>query len=251
MSSQPPASVGRTWWPPLAAVLVVVTLVVVTLVAGSVAGAAVVLSLLASRPTANFAVLVLLAAVIPTEAVYLAVSLAYAHLRDVSIPVRRPTRRDAVFAGVGSLVAVVAAMTIFVAADVAGVEPVTNTLDAPAAESRSALLLALVPLSLFVVAPAEEAFFRGVVQGRLRRAFGPVVSVLVASLLFTVVHVFNFVTFEQSLGIVVPLGAIFVAALVLGVTYERTANLAVPIVIHGAYNSTLAVVSYVSEAGVV
>lgn len=248
--SAPPSSRGGVR-SAVVAVAVVSTLLVVTLVVAAAAGAAVVLSVLAAEPPGERSVaLVLLAAVVPTEAVYLAVSVAYAHVRALSVPVRVPTRRDAALALAGSVVAVAAATVIFAVGDAAGVSPVSSAFD-PATDADPAALLLLAPLSLLVVAPAEEAFFRGVLQGRLRRAFGPAASVGVASVLFAAVHVFNFVSFDRSVGLLVPLGAIFVVSLVLGGVYEASDNLAVPVAVHGAYNATLAVVSYLSVVGVV
>ncbi|MFC6826332.1 CPBP family intramembrane glutamic endopeptidase [Halopelagius fulvigenes] len=233
------------------ALTVVSVLLVVTLVVAAAAGAVVVLSVLAAEPAGERSIaLVLLAAVVPTEAVYLAVSITYAHVRELPVPVRVPTRRDAALVLAGSVVTVVAATVIFAVGDAAGVSPVSSAFDPATGADPSALLL-LAPLSILVVAPAEEAFFRGVVQGRLRRTFGPAASVGVASALFAAVHVFNFVSFDRPVGLLVPLGAIFVVSLVLGGAYEVTDNLVVPVAVHGAYNATLAVVSYLSVVGAV
>ncbi|RDI71166.1 CPBP family intramembrane glutamic endopeptidase [Halopelagius longus] len=251
MPSTPSSSPRRGVWPAVVAVVVVSVLLAVTLVVAAAAGAVVVLSVVAAEPPGERSIaLVLLAAVIPTEAVYLAVSVAYAHIRELPVPVRVPTRRDAALVLAGSVVTVVAATAIFAVGNAAGVSPVSSAFD-PATEADPSALLLLAPLSILVVAPAEEAFFRGVLQGRLRRAFGPAASVGVASVLFAGVHVFNFVSFDRPVGVIVPLGAIFVVSLVLGGVYETTDNLAVPVAVHGAYNATLAVVSYLSVVGVV
>jgi hypothetical protein len=233
------------------AVLVALGLVLLTLVAGSLAGLVGLLSALSGgQSVESLGPLLLVALVLPTESVYLGVAVAYAHLRDLPVPVRRPGRRDLGVAAAGSVVAVAAGLVVLAVGDAVGVGPVSSALD-PAAETDPRTLLVLVPLSLLVVAPAEEAFFRGVVQGRLRRAVGVVPSVAVASVLFWAVHVFNFVGFELTVGVLVPLAAIFCAALVLGAVYELTANLVVPVVVHGMYNSAMAVVSYLAVTGVV
>lgn len=248
MPSVSPSPTRRGAWPAVGALAVVLALFVTTLVAAGIAGAAVVLSVAAAGETS--VVLLLLAAVVPTEAVYLAASIAFAHLGDLPVPVRFPSRRDAGLSLAGAAVAVVAAVGIFAAGNAAGVTPVSSAFEPTAGADPSALLL-LVPLSILVVAPAEEAFFRGVVQGRLRRAFGPPASVGVASLLFSAVHVFNYASFDRPVELLVPLGAIFVVSLVLGGVYETTENLAVPVAVHGAYNATLAGVSYLTVVGVV
>lgn len=97
------------------------------------------------------------------------------------------------------------------------------------------ILLGLAVLSLFVVAPIEEYLFRGVVQGRLRRSFGPAGAVAVASLLFGSLHLANYAGRPAA----VLAGALLIAATgsVLGALYEYTGNFAVPVVAHGLYNS--------------
>lgn len=43
-----------------------------------------------------------------------------------------------------------------------------------------------------LIAPAEELFFRGAIQGNLRAAFGPAVAIGATGLLFGLVHVSNY-----------------------------------------------------------
>lgn len=104
------------------------------------------------------------------------------------------------------------------------------------------MLLWLAVLSILVVAPAEEYLFRGVVQGRLRNSFGPAGAILAASLLFGSLHFGNWV---GSPGTLVGWGLLIAAVgVVMGVLYELTGNLAVPIVAHGAYNFVLFTVGF-------
>ena len=99
----------------------------------------------------------------------------------------------------------------------------------------AAYYLAMIAVSLLVVGPVEEVLFRGVVQGGLRRAFDAAPAVLLASLLFGLVHLS---ALEGTAGqqwayvaVVVVLGC------VLGVLYERTDNVLVPGLAHGVYNA--------------
>ena len=97
--------------------------------------------------------------------------------------------------------------------------------------------LAMVFVSFLVVGPAEEVLFRGVVQGGLRRAFAAVPSLVAAGGLFGVIHLVG----VQGTGaerwayvaIAAGLGCL------LGYLYERTENLVVPGLAHGAYNATI------------
>lgn len=97
------------------------------------------------------------------------------------------------------------------------------------------LFLYMIPIAIFLVGPAEEIVFRGVVQGLLVRAFGVVPGIGVASVLFGVGHYF-------AISVGSAWTYIFVATalgLVLGALYEHTDNLVVPAVVHGLWNAFL------------
>lgn len=106
-----------------------------------------------------------------------------------------------------------------------------------AAGDPAAYYLAMVVVSLLVVGPVEELLFRGVVQGGLRRAFDAVPAVLIASLMFGLIHLPSVAgALPERLayvGVVVMLGC------VLGYLYERTDNVLVPGLAHGAYNAVV------------
>jgi membrane protease YdiL (CAAX protease family) len=102
--------------------------------------------------------------------------------------------------------------------------------------------LGLAALSIVLVAPAEELLFRGAIQGRLRRAFGPVPAVGGTSVLFGSVHLVNFT--GSVVGALVGAGIVGVGGAVFGTVYERTGNLLVPIGVHGAYNTVLLVAAF-------
>lgn len=111
------------------------------------------------------------------------------------------------------------------------------------------LFLVLIPLSLLVVGPGEELLFRGGVQGILRRAWGPWGAIVGASLLFGAIHFPG-----VSGGVAGRLVYVVVAAGlggVLGWQYERTDNLVVPAVTHGAYNATLFLLQYLDITGAI
>lgn len=87
-----------------------------------------------------------------------------------------------------------------------------------------------------IVAPfGEEALFRGVLYGWLRRKWGPVAGTIVSALIFGIAH-WN------------PYWAAFatVMGVVLAVVYEKSGSLWPPILLHMSYNCTGVVVLYVS-----
>nr|WP_233265024.1 CPBP family intramembrane glutamic endopeptidase [Halomarina oriensis] len=110
------------------------------------------------------------------------------------------------------------------------------------------LLLLLVPLSLVLVGPGEELFYRGVVQGWLRESFGPVGAVLTASVLFASIHVPGLVG-ASATSVVATLAIITFLAVYLGALYEYTGNLVVPALVHGLYNATQFLLAYGQATG--
>jgi len=109
--------------------------------------------------------------------------------------------------------------------------------------------LYMIPVAILLVGPFEELVFRGGVQGILRRTWGPSVAIVVASVLFGLVH---WVALAGGGGSRVPY--VTVAAtlgLVLGYLYERSRNLLVPAVVHGLYNTVLFGAQYLSATGAV
>lgn len=107
--------------------------------------------------------------------------------------------------------------------------------------------LAMVPISLLVVGPAEELLFRGAVQGRLRQSWGGWPAIIVATILFGLVHI-PAVTGGTGAQLSYALLAGILGVL-LGYLYEYTQNIVVPAAIHGVYNATLFALLYLSEIG--
>ncbi|SEO43347.1 hypothetical protein SAMN04487948_102402 [Halogranum amylolyticum] len=228
------------------AVLVATGLVAAAVLLSLVVGVAVALPLLLGGfdPTSG---VVLVASLLATQLSFAVVAALYLWRREWSVAWSVPTGRDLLWVAGGVVVTVTAALGLLALSERLGVEPVESVVEAPVLADPT-LLLALAGLSLVLVAPVEELLFRGVVQGRLRRTFGAPVAVGVASLLFASIHLLNLVT--VGVGAVVMVAVIFVVGAVLGVAYERTDNLLVPVLVHGVYNTTLFVLTYLSLAGV-
>lgn len=84
-----------------------------------------------------------------------------------------------------------------------------------------------------VAAPSEELLFRGVIQGRLRETMGPIGAVIIAAIIFALMHILVGVLEGQPVAGIVGWGVeTFAGGLVFGTAYERTENLVVPSVIH-------------------
>ncbi|MFC7176494.1 CPBP family intramembrane glutamic endopeptidase [Halosegnis marinus] len=187
----------------------------------------------------------LLASVVVTMLAYAAVALVYARGRLV-IPARTPTLREVGIAG-GAVLAMLAVNIggQFVVG-LFGLEAAPSSV-ADIAVGAPVFLLALAAVALLLNGPAEELLFRGAVQGRLRRAFGPVGAVIGASLPFAAIHFFAVVgTVGAGL---VSVAIIALVAVVLGAIYEYTDNIVVPALAHGVYNAVLFVAAYLAVVG--
>ncbi|MBV0901231.1 CPBP family intramembrane glutamic endopeptidase [Haloarcula salina] len=167
--------------------------------------------------------------------------------QQFSIGVDVPDLRDlgVVVLGYGTAIGglIVASIVISIIVAALGVEPGRNQAAEIGMENPEVLLL-LIPASFLLIGPGEELLFRGVVQGRIREVFGPVPSVVTASVFFAGIHYFA-LTGGSASGNLVALGGLLIPSLVLGAAYEYTDNIVVPSLIHGAYNATLFSLLYV------
>ena len=91
---------------------------------------------------------------------------------------------------------------------------------------------------LLFVGLGEELLFRGLLQRDLAKVFGVKGGLILASLIFAVMHL----TWRS----LPELAFVFIAGLILGALYWKTKNLALPIIVHGANNVMLvAVLPYI------
>jgi membrane protease YdiL (CAAX protease family) len=173
---------------------------------------------------------------------FLAVGYAYVRYSGLRVHVSRPTVREVGLALLGVLAAIVVVSVVSAVFAALGLVP--GSVIGDAALEDPTLLLGLAVLSILLVAPAEEFLYRGVVQGRLRWSFGSVGAVVASSLLFGSIHLGNY---TGNVAAVVS-GAVVIACggLVFGTLYERTRNLAVPIVAHAVYNTLLLVLAFLA-----
>jgi len=143
-----------------------------------------------------------------------------------------PTANDTVVVAAATAVLVGVNRLSFAVADRFGIAP------APQVSTPETfgvgLFVLLVPVLLFVVAPAEEYLFRGTIQRYLGRSFSMRGAVGAAALLFTLVHLPNLVSNPAAAPVSIPLW--FVLGLAFGWLYERTDRLLVPAAVHGLYN---------------
>lgn len=185
-------------------------------------------------------ILVLLGVAILGQVGFLIVAYFYINLQDVNVPIGMPSRSDLKLLGVGTVIALITAV---------GLSQVLSSLDLmpqsvidDIAATDPTFLLVLAVLSVLLIAPTEELLFRGAIQGRLRQCFGAVPAVVGASFLFGSLHLANYI--GEILPVIAAALLVVVIGGILGTLYERTENLAVPIIVHAIYNVVLLVSSY-------
>ncbi|MEA5388530.1 type II CAAX endopeptidase family protein [Haloarculaceae archaeon H-GB11] len=173
----------------------------------------------------------------------LVVGYAFVRRRRMEVPFATPSRAQWRTIAVGVVVALLAAIGFSTLLTRLNLVPESVIGETAAVDPT--FLLGLAVLSVLLVAPAEELLFRGAIQGRLRQSVGPVPAIAIASLLFGSIHVANYT------GKVAPILAtsllLAVIGAIFGTLYERTGNLAVPIVVHAAYNVVLLVTAFVAS----
>lgn len=120
-----------------------------------------------------------------------------------------------------------------------GVETAENTVQTTL-ESDVRNVYAFILLSIFVIGPMEELFYRGTVQKHFTSVFSDIQAVVLAALVFSLVHIPSLIG-DGPASFVPYLAVLFVGGLAFGYAYYRTQNLAVPMIGHGLYNALLGV----------
>ncbi|MFB6267853.1 MAG: lysostaphin resistance A-like protein [Halodesulfurarchaeum sp.] len=113
------------------------------------------------------------------------------------------------------------------------------------ARRNPTLLLAFIPLSLLAIGPGEELLSRNIIQKYLYGAYSRRGAVVVATAVFTVIHLPAYATAGPA-AVFATLVRLFAVSLVLGVVYERTDNVIVSALVHGTYNAVQFGLAYVS-----
>lgn len=117
------------------------------------------------------------------------------------------------------------------------IQTAQNTIQ-PYLQSQETILV-FIAVSLLIVGPLEEYFYRGILQERFKDYFTPIHSILLTSLIFSVTHITSMIGSDPS-GYILYLITLFLGAITFGYSYEKTENLAVPMIAHGLYNGILA-----------
>lgn len=110
----------------------------------------------------------------------------------------------------------------------------TETMSVDGFTTRPFLWLVVLIGWFGFAAPAEELLFRGVIQGRLRETFPPLPGILLAAVLFGLMHV-PVAALSTGMDPASSFIETTVSGAVFGVAYEQTDNLLVPSIAHAAF----------------
>lgn len=232
--------------PRLLAVLVALGLLFVAIVGQSlltgVIGAAILsaVGLTLVDPTA------LVVIVVFNQLALISIAAVYLTRRLDGLPFRKPSKNGVRWLAGGLVMMFVVYGLQALVYSVTGIENRPDAL-AQAGAAEPWVFLAMAVVAIVFVGPGEELFYRGAIQGRLRRAFGPTGAIALASLLFAAVHIPNYLLGNVSLlgpGVLFNLGIIVVIGAIIGAVYEHTENLLIPILVHGLYDAVILVGVY-------
>jgi len=102
---------------------------------------------------------------------------------------------------------------------------------------------ALSAFGILVAPVVEELFFRGFLFPALARPIGPVFATIITALGFALIHG------DQLALAWIPLALLFIVGTVLTVARARTQSVAVSVLMHVGYNTTLFTMLYITTRG--
>jgi len=174
------------------------------------------------------------------EGIILGIALLFAKQKGASLKelgLKKPSLKIIVF------VSFAAVFLLLLAASISAVEEVVLGPDPDAELLVDAImprdllqLVALIGISLALVGPAEELAFRGFIQRGFENSFGKTAGLLVASVLFGLLHGLN------SFRSIIP---VTVVSLFLGYVWQKTdGNTAASAWMHGLYDAIAIALTY-------
>jgi uncharacterized protein len=157
------------------------------------------------------------------------------------LDLRVPTRREWGYVLAGIVGSIAFVMVVNVVATVFQLPSSENQVVELIGDDPNMVLLMIVVVFLFN-APAEEFLFRNVIQKRLYAAFSRMGAVVVASVIFALVHIPAYaLAADGSLAptgaILVSLAVVFGGSIIFGYLYAKSDNLIVPTAAHAAFNA--------------
>jgi membrane protease YdiL (CAAX protease family) len=175
-----------------------------------------------------------------TEGIILGITLLFAKHKGASLRklgLKKPSLRIIVVLSFVAVLLLFLAGTISAFEEVVlGPEPDAESLVGAIMPRDSVQLIALIGISLALVGPVEELAFRGFVQKGFENSFGKTTGLLIASILFGLLHGLN------SLRSIIPVTAV---SLFLGYVWQKTdGNTTASAWMHGIYDAITIAIAY-------
>ena len=179
-----------------------------------------------------------------TEGIILGITLLFAKHKGASLRklgLKKPRLKIIVVVSFAAVLLLFLAGSISLVEEfVVGPEPDAELLVDAILPRDSVQLVALLGISLALVGPAEELAFRGFVQRGFENSFGKTTGLLVASVLFGLLHGLN------SLYSILPVTFV---SLFLGYVWQKTdGNTVASAWMHGLYDSIAIIITYFAYA---
>jgi membrane protease YdiL (CAAX protease family) len=174
------------------------------------------------------------------EGIILGITLLFAKYKGASLRdlgLKKPKPKILLLVSVAAFFLLLLAGTISVIEEfILGPDPMGEELLKVLLPRNLLQLFAIVGFSLALVGPAEELAFRGFVQRGFENSFGKTVGLLIASILFGLLHGLN------SLRAIIPVS---VVSLVLGYIWQKTdGNTTSTAWMHGLYDAMAILIAY-------
>jgi membrane protease YdiL (CAAX protease family) len=218
----------------------------ITLVAGLVAGsiiiAIIVLGLKLDVQESGFPLALISLPI--TEGIILGVTFLFARSEGASLRnlgLKKPSPKTIVTVSLAAVLLIFVAGSIAIAEEVVlGPAPETDALTEALLPSDSLQLIVMITISIALVGPAEELAFRGFVQRGLENSYGKTVGLVIASVLFGLLHGLN------SLWSIAP---VTVVGLFMGYIWQKTdGNTTAAAWMHGLYDAITIAIAFFAYA---
>ena len=178
-----------------------------------------------------------------TEGTILGITFLFARQKGAGLKqlgLKKPTPKTMLIVSIAALLLLLLASSIsLIQETILGPDPDEAKLLTDAVLARNLLqLTALIAVSLALVGPAEEPAFRGFIQKGFENSFGATTGLLVASILFGLLHGLN------SLRSIIP---VTVVSLFIGYVWQKTGgNTSASAWMHGLYDATAIALTYLA-----
>lgn len=152
------------------------------------------------------------------------------------VDLRMPTRRGWKYVLLGFVGSLAFYFVVAILVQLLGLPSAENQVTDYIGNDQTMVLIMIVIVFLFN-APAEEFLFRNIVQKRLYDAFTRNRAVVIASVIFALIHFPVYAFYSPSLlATMVPVTVVFGGSIIFGTLYAKTDNLLVPITAHAVFN---------------